>query len=112
MHHVGFGRSGRESGRGSGRRGGGGVFGGVFDGVFGGGLGGVVGGEGVADKEERGGGGLHPDKEDPITDLTPSVVKFVLSCLVTCTGAARATREAPAAKTKGRNLESARKMPT
>ena len=67
------------------------------------GLGGVfagaLGGEGVADKEEREGRctsiGLHLE-----TDLTPSVVNFVRSCLVSCTRAARVTREAPATKTK------------
>jgi hypothetical protein len=72
--------------------------GGVFGGVFGGGLGGVVGGEGAADKGEREGRctsiGPHPS-----TDLTPSVVNFVRCCSVTCTGAAFATREAPATKT-------------
>ena len=74
---------------------GGGVFGGVLVGSL------LVswGGEGVADKEEREGRctsiGLHLE-----TDLTPSVVNFVRSCLVSCTGAARATREAPATKTK------------
>jgi hypothetical protein len=89
-----------------GAEGGGGLWwglGGVFDGV--------LGGEGVADKEEREGRctsiGLHLE-----TDLAPSVVNSARSCLVTCTGAARATREAPATKRKGRNLESAGKMST
>jgi hypothetical protein len=70
------------------RGGGGESFGGGFDG----GLGGVGGGEGIADKEEREGRctsiGPHPR-----TDLTPSVVNFVRCCLVTCTGAALATRD-------------------
>jgi hypothetical protein len=50
-------------------------------------------------RQGRKGGPLHPDKGDPRMDRTPSVVNFVRSCLVTCTGAARATREAPATKT-------------
>ena len=94
MYHVGFGGLGVDLGVDLGAEGGGGLWWGL-GGVFAG----VLGGEGVADKEEREGRctsiGLHLE-----TDLTPSVVNFVRSCLVSCTGAARATREAPATKTK------------
>ena len=67
-----------------------------------------LGGEGVADKEERG-GRCTLTKKISRMDLTPSVVTFALFCLVTCTGTARATREAPGTKTKRTNLESAGK---
>ena len=96
--HVGFGGLGVDLGVDLGAEGGVGSLVGSWWGL-GGVFAGALGGEGVADKEEREGRctsiGLHLQ-----TDLTPSVVNFVRSCLVSCTGAARATREAPATKTK------------